>query len=85
MPKFQFTEEDLLGPPDVPDCVAIEPAHQCEGEICGLRPELMLPSKEYAEFVARYGDHQAEDHSHLVESRARPGARRYVYAVRKIR
>ena len=66
-----------------PDFASIEPAQECDGELCGLRPELVLPPEQYAECVAAHGERPSVDHSHLVTHRAHPGACRYIDAITK--
>jgi hypothetical protein len=85
MAIIHFTLDDFL---DVRgdkshDFAAIEVAENCDGELCGLRPELCLPLDLYTDYVARYGVRPAKMHSHLVTSRSHPGARRYVWAISK--
>lgn len=87
MALISFTEDDLLQGSGkwLPDVVARENADGCDGDCCGLRPELWLPADAYAEYVERNGERQAPPHSHLVLSRNVPNARRYRYPILKTR
>jgi hypothetical protein len=59
------------------ELIAIESAECCDGEECGLRPELYLPEKELADHIALHGDRPPISHYHMVASRRHQGARRY--------
>jgi hypothetical protein len=82
---MSFTRDDRLDASGdrSPDFVSIEPAKECDGELCGLRPELVLPAEQYAVYMAVHAERPAVDHSHLVTLRAHPGARHYVFAITK--
>ena len=56
MPMISFTEDDLLFASGrwLPDVIANESGDDCDGECCGLCPELMLPAEAYLRI------HQAE-------------------------
>ena len=85
MAVVSFTEDDLLFASGkwLPDVIANESGEDCDGECCGLRPELLLPADAYDQYIARNGERKAAPHSHLVLSRSVPDARRYSYAILK--
>jgi hypothetical protein len=59
-----------------------EEAADCDGEVCGGRPELILPPEEYRRHVAIRGERPPiGPHWHIVISRNHPGARRYQFHV----
>jgi len=79
---IKFTEDDFLDSLRRPfDLLRIEEAATCDGEICGARPELTLPAKEYREYVSIHGEKPVGSHWHLVASRDHQGARQYLFSV----
>ena len=80
--RIHFTQDDVAHRCGIPfEQISLEEKPDCNGEICGARPELILPEKEYQEHVAAYGETPLRPHSHLIGSRNLLGARRYVYKV----
>jgi hypothetical protein len=85
MAKIHVTLDDVLDSQrDLSgmELLHIEEAADCDGEVCGGRPELILPPEEYRRYVAIHGERPPiGPHWHIVISRSHPNARRYQFYV----
>ena len=83
MAIIHFTLDDVLDSQrSGMELLHIEEAADCDGEVCGGRPELMLTPEECRRYVAICGERLSiGPHWHLVSSRDHPGARRYQFYV----
>jgi hypothetical protein len=77
-----MTKDNALDALERPfDVLRIEEAATCDGELCGARPELALPLKEYQEYTSIHGDKPVGAHWHIVASREHLGARHHFFRV----
>ena len=85
MPIIHLTPDDFLDAQrdfSGMELVHIEEASDCDGEVCGGRPELTFPPEEYRRYVAVHGERPPiGPHWHMVISRNHPDARRYQFYV----
>ena len=85
MALIQLTLDDILdakGDFSGMEQVHIEERTNCDGELCGERPELDLSPEDYERYLGPdFKRPPIGRHSHLVISRTGPDSRRYYFKV----